>query len=119
MNAPFTPTTRDIAAELAPIVGMHLAGLNQSPTPSECELFHAEQAVKHNAQRLWTIAKLTAIKEAANRAIDAAMTRRTFDLHYSWEGHAVFNAMHDLTGCDELYDMAAEIATLAPQGDVQ
>jgi hypothetical protein len=25
MNAPFTPTTRDIAAELAPIVGMHVA----------------------------------------------------------------------------------------------
>ena len=111
MNA---PQTRDIAAELAPIVGMHIASLDRSPTPSECELFHAEQAVKHNAQRMWTIAKLTAIKEAANRAIDAATTRRTFDLHYSWEGHAVFNAMHDLTGCDELYDMAAEIAALAP-----
>jgi hypothetical protein len=106
-------TREDIA-----VMQMHYR-LSQDPTPSECELFHAEQAVKHDAQRLWTIAKLTAIKEAANRAIDAAMTRRTFDLHYSWEGHSLYNSIFDLTGCDELYDMAAEIATLAPVDDVQ
>jgi len=115
-----SPATReDIAVTQLYIRHRANSALSQEPTPSEHEAFLAKQAVERQASKLWTIAKLTAIKEAANRAIDQLTTHRQFDLHYSWEGHALYNAMHDLTGCDELYDIASEIATLAPQGDVQ
>jgi folylpolyglutamate synthase/dihydropteroate synthase len=115
-----SPATReDIAVTQMYIRHRANSALSQEPTPTEAELFLAKQAIERRAKKLQTIAELTAVKEAANRAIDAALTRRDFDLHYSWEGHALYNAMHDLTSCDELYETASEIATLAPQGDVQ
>lgn len=50
--------------------------------------------------------------EALSRAIPAALrVADTGHLFSSPQGYALVNAMHDLTECDALYEMAGDIAT--------
>lgn len=83
---------------------------NRSKQPTAAE----EAMCRAIRDRNTRIAQLTALRNACDTAISAAMSRRSFAFFESWEGHAVVNAMHDLTEIDALYDMAGEIEAVAP-----
>ncbi|RYF11830.1 MAG: hypothetical protein EOO77_18585 [Oxalobacteraceae bacterium] len=66
-----------------------------------------------SANRPTTLDQLDAVIAKALNARDAAAAGNLFD---SNEGFALVNAMHDLTGCDDLYVLASDIQhDIAPE----
>jgi hypothetical protein len=126
MNAPFTPNTRDIAAELAPIVGMHVrhranSALSTTLTGRELKLVEARinrdtrQATVDYDRGFIGLDWCLTIDGKGQDCIATRHRCRYRDERDALEAGRIWVR----TGVSPAHQMAAEIATLAPVDDVQ
>lgn len=79
-------------------------------TLSTSDLAKVEAAVaKHATQTAKLVSDLDGLIAAATRMRNHVAARKPYAPIYSWHGYALVNAMHDVTGCDELYALRTEI----------
>ena len=74
-------------------------------TPDQLKRVHAA-VDREDDRRAKLVEDLERLASAAETALSAA---RAGKLHYSWQGYRLYNAIHDVTGCEAIYDVRNEI----------